>query len=150
MYIAMKISMNLLSSENNNNFFFTFWDKLCLQQFEMKIFLLQLLFTVKVSIKGLKRKKKHTATMPSTSDTKVSLTNPREVMSQRRYWWNPPGPECVWVPLMATFLSLYKSPYLLFRRLIICNQQVFNKILEMCNRHVSIKMCILMLNNKMK
>lgn len=38
-------------------------------------------FTVKVCKKGLNLKKNHTATIPSKSGTKVSLTNPREVMS---------------------------------------------------------------------
>mmetsp|Transcript_2058 Transcript_2058/g.6662 ORF Transcript_2058/g.6662 Transcript_2058/m.6662 type:complete len:239 (-) Transcript_2058:2783-3499(-) len=41
-------------------------------------------------------------TIPSTSASKVSLTNPSPVMSYMRYWRYPAGPECVWVPESTT------------------------------------------------
>jgi len=50
------------------------------------------------------------------------LTKPSVGILRRTYWWNPPGPEWVWIPLRQTLASVYSPPYIAFRRFTTCTQ----------------------------
>lgn len=54
--------------------------------------------------------------MPDTSASKTSCTNPKEGMSKSKSMKCPPGVPCVCVAERMKFCSVYRPPYLLFRR----------------------------------
>lgn len=59
--------------------------------------------------KFFRRKSSVTSVIPLTSASKVSGTKPKLDTSNKKSMRNPPGAEWVWVPLIITLFSVYRS-----------------------------------------